>query len=60
MLASFEKTLAKHIANRDRIAGKLAALDLLAMPSDTEPLALRLVRVLKPSPVQASARPYRS
>jgi hypothetical protein len=39
MLASFEKTLAKHIANRDRIAGKLAALDLLAMPSDTEPLA---------------------
>jgi hypothetical protein len=27
MLASFEKTLAMHIANRDRIAGKLGALD---------------------------------
>jgi hypothetical protein len=27
MLASFERTQAMHIANRDRIAGKLAALD---------------------------------
>jgi hypothetical protein len=27
LLASFERTQAMHIANRDRIAGKLAALD---------------------------------
>ena len=27
MLASFERTQAMHIANRDRIAGKLATLD---------------------------------
>jgi hypothetical protein len=27
MLASFERTQAMHIANRDRIAGRLAALD---------------------------------
>jgi hypothetical protein len=27
MLASFERTQAMHIANRDQIAGKLAALD---------------------------------
>jgi len=27
VLASFERTQAMHIANRDRIAGKLAALD---------------------------------
>jgi hypothetical protein len=27
MLASFEKTQAMHVANRDRIAGKLATLD---------------------------------
>jgi hypothetical protein len=27
MLASFERTQAMHVANRDRIAGKLATLD---------------------------------
>jgi hypothetical protein len=37
MLASFERTQAMHVANRDRIAGKLATLDLDYRPWPARP-----------------------
>jgi hypothetical protein len=50
MLASFERTQAMHVANRDRIAGKLATLTRLPMASETETLAMHLVRALNDAP----------
>jgi len=46
-----------HVANRDRIAGKLATLTRLPMASETETLALHLVRALNDAP---DGRPMQS
>jgi hypothetical protein len=37
LLATFEKTQAMHVANRDRISGKLATLDLDYRPWPARP-----------------------